>query len=533
MNSKHKYLHIYESDESHDYLYYDDELTDNEQPILVYANRCRKYKSYDESDAKCKSDKELFIKKSKPDNYLIIMYAEGSADNIFECALCIINRSDIIIDLTDVVKNITIFTEVEHYCKQILNSNDVSRNAYVISEFKISENGTLLRFNNTKDTDTLVIPNNVNCIGTNACASSDIKHVSIPNTVSSIGDYAFHLCKQLVDVNVPSSVKSINHSAFKDCASLTTAVLNEGVIDIDCCVFSEDTNLKSIKLPSSLTSIGEYAFYNCKNLQTIKIPNNVIKLEDGTFNSCRSINNIYLPKSLKHIGYGAFYKCTSLKTVYYSGSADEWSSVTIDDHNTNLIKANILFNSKSSVSESTTIADSNNLIVYHSSNNKNLSIPLDFNKSREIGLHCGSLEQAIKKGHKYIFEINIKSDFKCLHLTEDCIYLFSDLKFADVLLNAHVIDSINYLQLVKTLRSHAADVNKDFAYSKIYRELLLDKGYVALDYPNDIEGEGKSICIFDNSIINSMLFYMNNESIVRPKVKLVKESGVYRFKSNK
>lgn len=532
MNYEHKRLNICESDDSHDYLYYDDKLTDNEQPILVYANRCRKYKSFDSSDAKCRNDKELFIKKSKPDNYLIIMCAEGSADNIFECALCIINRNNVIIDLTDIVKNITIFTEVEQYCKQILNSDDVPKGAYVISEFRIDENGTLLKFNNTKDVYTLVIPNNIKCIGTNACASSDIRHVSIPNTVSNIDDYAFHLCKQLVDVNVLGSIKSIGYGAFMNCDSLTTAVLNEGVVDIGNCVFSEDTNLKSIKLPNSLTSIGEYAFYNCKNLQTVKIPNNIIKLEDGTFNGCRSINNIYLSKSLKYIGYGAFYKCTSLKTVYYSGSADEWSNIIIDDHNTNLTKANIIFNSMSDVSESTT-ANSNSLIIYHSSNNKNLSIPLDFNKSREIGLHCGSLEQAIEKGNKYIFELNIKSNFKCLHLTEDCIYLFSDLKFAEVLLNASVIDSVGYSQLVKTLRSHAADTNKDFAYSKIYRELLLNRDYVALDYPNDIEGEGKSICIFDNSIINSMSFYMNNESVVKPKIRLVKESGVYKFKANK
>jgi hypothetical protein len=69
---------------------------------------------------------------------------------------------------------------------------------------------------------------------------------TIPNSVTSISEYAFYNCKSLTSINIPSSVTSIGNSAFYYCSKLT-----------------------SVDIPDSVTSIGNGAFYSCSNLRTI------------------------------------------------------------------------------------------------------------------------------------------------------------------------------------------------------------------------------------------------------------------------
>lgn len=90
----------------------------------------------------------------------------------------------------------------------------------------------------------------------------------IPNTVTSLGDYAFDGCSGLTSIIIPNSVTSIGLGTFSSCKSLT-----------------------SITIPNSVTSIGEEAFSNC-NLTSITIPNSVISIGDRAFDFC-FLDNIY------------------------------------------------------------------------------------------------------------------------------------------------------------------------------------------------------------------------------------------------
>ena len=97
----------------------------------------------------------------------------------------------------------------------------------------------------------------------------EIKDLVIPNSVTSIGNYAFYNCDSFTSINIPNSITSIGDYAFSFCSSLT-----------------------SITLPDSVTSIGEYAFYYCSSLTSINIPNSITSIGDQAF-YCNNLEEIY------------------------------------------------------------------------------------------------------------------------------------------------------------------------------------------------------------------------------------------------
>ena len=92
---------------------------------------------------------------------------------------------------------------------------------------------------------------------------------NIPNSVTSIGDYAFYYCSNLTSINIPSSVTNIGSSAFSNCTKLTSINIPNSVTSIGGSAFSYCINLTSINIPSSVTNIGTYAFNQWTSAQTI------------------------------------------------------------------------------------------------------------------------------------------------------------------------------------------------------------------------------------------------------------------------
>jgi hypothetical protein len=91
----------------------------------------------------------------------------------------------------------------------------------------------------------------------------------IPNSVTSIGDYAFWMCSSLTSIEIPSSVTSIEDAAFRECSKLTSIEIPSSVTSIEMWTFLDCSSLTSIEIPSSVTSIGNSAFSSCSKLTTI------------------------------------------------------------------------------------------------------------------------------------------------------------------------------------------------------------------------------------------------------------------------
>ncbi len=197
-----------------------------------------------------------------------------------------------------------------------------------------------------------------------ACSSAATGAITIPNSVTSIGNSAFAGCTGLTSITIPNSVTSIGNSAFYNCTGLTSITIPNSVTDIGSYAFSGCTGLTSITIPNSITSIGAYAFEGCTGLNsvTITIPNSVTSIGNNAFYNvanivyngtatgspwgARSVNGyidgyfvyadatkttllacssaaigtITIPNSVTSIGERAFYRCNGLTSVTVGNS---------------------------------------------------------------------------------------------------------------------------------------------------------------------------------------------------------------------
>ena len=144
----------------------------------------------------------------------------------------------------------------------------------------------------------------------------NLTSVVIPDTVKTMGQYAFNGCQALKKVTLSKNCKVVSDSAFSECPVLTTVVIPEGVTTIDDSAFSNCVALKSLKLPFSLTKIGSYAFYKCTALTSVTVPQDVKTVEEYAFANCTNLKKVYLSFGVKRLDYASFQNCKNLTNIY-------------------------------------------------------------------------------------------------------------------------------------------------------------------------------------------------------------------------
>ncbi|MBR6939651.1 MAG: leucine-rich repeat protein, partial [Clostridia bacterium] len=159
-------------------------------------------------------------------------------------------------------------------------------------------------------------PDSVTSIGKEAFRSCfNLKNITIGKSVTSIGDYAFWNCESIKVIDIPDSVTSIGDGAFKDCTSLTTVIIGNGVTSIGEETFFYCDRLTSITIGNGVKSIGDWAFYDCTELTEITIPKSVTCIGDIAFGRCTGLTSVTIPDSVTSIGDQAFYWCIGLTSV--------------------------------------------------------------------------------------------------------------------------------------------------------------------------------------------------------------------------
>lgn len=170
-------------------------------------------------------------------------------------------------------------------------------------------------------------------------------------TVTSIGQYAFHGCKNVTSVIMPETIKAIEDWSFYDCNSLSSLTIPKEVASIGSQVFiycyalkefsvddenpyfaSYDKSLYNKDLsvllqvpvaydsekyiiPETVTEIGTCAFLYCQSLTEIEIPESVTVIGDQAFQFCNKLSSVNLPEGISTIGWNTFANCNALSSI--------------------------------------------------------------------------------------------------------------------------------------------------------------------------------------------------------------------------
>ena len=222
----------------------------------------------------------------------------------------------------------------------------------------ISGTGDMTNYTNAESSpfynlciDYLIVEEGVSSIGDNAFSgSSEIKSISLPNSITTIGYGAFIRCRNLKCVEIPDGVTYIGNGAFYWCSGLEKIIIGKNVnklgdgeeafkgcvslksitVDNENKVYDSRENCNAIietskhrlilgckntKIPDTVTKIGDCAFENCISLKSIDIPNSITDIEGYAFNACKDLTSVDIPKYVTKIEYGTFSNCTALTSA--------------------------------------------------------------------------------------------------------------------------------------------------------------------------------------------------------------------------
>lgn len=191
----------------------------------------------------------------------------------------------------------------------------------------------------------VTIPNTVTSIGEKSFYyCTNLKSVTMLNSIETIDDYAFYGCASLTSVTIPNSVENIGYGIFFECDKLeyneydnacylgsaenpyvclvrkksdkiTSCDINDNCKIILGAAFIDCMYIESVKIPNTVTFIGENAFRDCRGLESVTLPNSLTIIGNSVFEYCYSLSAINIPNSITSIGKYAFGSCDNLASI--------------------------------------------------------------------------------------------------------------------------------------------------------------------------------------------------------------------------
>lgn len=186
-----------------------------------------------------------------------------------------------------------------------------------------------LAFNGCTGLTSVVIPNSVTAIKSQAFASSGLTSITIPSSVTSIEISAFSYCEKLASVTISGGEMTIGDEAFNYCEKLSTVNILGSVTSLGTKAFYHCSLLTSFAIPNGLTTISSQTF-SYSGLTAITIPYGVTTIEESAFSGCAGLTTVTIPGSVTAIGNYAFYLCSAVNDVYCYAAPSAWNYSTLD-----------------------------------------------------------------------------------------------------------------------------------------------------------------------------------------------------------
>ena len=170
-------------------------------------------------------------------------------------------------------------------------------------------------FSETTALQTVTFNDGLDGIGSSAFSSSGLTTVTLPNSLTYLGDYAFSGCKDLASISIGTGITEIPYNCFTGCNALTSVDLPEHVTSIGGGAYSYCNGLVSITLPDHIQTVGASAFASCSNLEEVVIPDNVTTLGTGAFQYDGKLEYVQIGKGITTLEKDLFNSCESLLTA--------------------------------------------------------------------------------------------------------------------------------------------------------------------------------------------------------------------------
>ena len=248
---------------------------------------------------------------------------------------------------------------------------------------------------------TIDYPSSLQEIGSFAFEDTWITDATLPNTVKKLGGGVFWYCRALRKAVIPEGVEILPDGAqyskgvFGDCINLKEVSLPSTLTEIGNYTFLGCSHLSEIDLPVNVTRIGESAFANCSDLQHVVFPERLEHIENTAFFGSKNLTSIILPATVKTIGADAFnyearkgYSATFLSDIYYYGTREQWNTISFGT-------------SFYSVSERPDVANVHYANTVSFDPNGNNATVSDATKTVVDGLTYGDLPTASRSGYSF------------------------------------------------------------------------------------------------------------------------------------
>ena len=412
-------------------------------------------------------------------------------------------------------------------------------------------------FYNCSSLTSITIPNSVTSIGNwvfRDCTS--LTSVAIPTSVTSIGDGVFYCCESLTSIEVSNNNENYSSTDGvlfnKNKSELITYpagktdseyAIPNSVTSIGSYAFFDCESLTSVTIPNSVTNIGVYAFYGCKSLTSVTIPDSVISIGDYAFSYCESLTSVTIPNSVTGIGSNAFYK-----TAYYNDESN-WDKGVLYLSNC-LIDTNDNFKSTTDY----IIKDGTRIIAGEAFRGRtsltNVTIP---NSVTSIGysafLGCSSLTSVTIPNS--VTNIGDYAFSGCESLTSvtipDSVTIIGSVAFSDCtsLTSVTIPDSVTSIgsaafegcsSLTSVTIPRSVTSIGDWAFSGCYftSENFVNNSNVELDdssKPTIVDTDDKGFCIKDNELVRMRPTYAIGEVTIPNSIASIGRAAFYNCES--
>lgn len=168
-----------------------------------------------------------------------------------------------------------------------------------------------------KEITRVTLPKTITKIGNEAFSSCEaLEEINFPEGLVEIGEAAFASCRKLTEISLPDSVRTIT-KAFAGCLALRSVRLSEGLSEISDYAFTNCRALAEIRLPAGIQSVGVWAFARCAELVEVVIPDGVTEIKKQAFMECAKLERVVIPASVKSMK-NSTYRTRPPESVFHN-----------------------------------------------------------------------------------------------------------------------------------------------------------------------------------------------------------------------